>query len=77
MKLFKLCFVILVLAFFATAGVATAGTLDEVRSKGFIQAGANGDLFGFGNRMKKVYGRVLMWTRRVPLPPLYLVMQAR
>jgi len=53
MRLFKLCVVILVLAFFATAGVATAGTLDEVRSKGFVQAGVNGGVFGFSMPDKK------------------------
>jgi general L-amino acid transport system substrate-binding protein len=53
MKIFKLCVVVLALAFFATAGVATAGTLDEVRSKGFIQAGVNGGVFGFSMPDKK------------------------
>ena len=32
-----------------TAGIAAAGeTLDAVKAKGFIQAGVNGSLFGFG-----------------------------
>lgn len=31
-----------------SAGVAAAGTLDDVKAKGFIQTGVNGDLFGFG-----------------------------
>jgi len=53
MKVFKLCVVILVLAFFATTGVATAGTLDEVRAKGFIQVGVNGGVFGFSMPDKK------------------------
>jgi len=53
MKVFKLCVVILVLAFFATAGVTTAGTLDEVREKGFIQVGVNGGVFGFSMPDKK------------------------
>ena len=30
------------------AGTVWAGTLDDVRSKGFVQVGVNGDLFGFG-----------------------------
>jgi len=30
-----------------SASVATAGTLEDVKAKGFIQAGVNGDLFGF------------------------------
>lgn len=36
------------LAIVAMTGVAMAGTLQDVRAKGFIQAGVNGDLFGFG-----------------------------
>jgi general L-amino acid transport system substrate-binding protein len=47
MKVFKLCIVILVLAFFATAGVATAGTLAEVKARGVLVAGVNGGVFGF------------------------------
>jgi general L-amino acid transport system substrate-binding protein len=47
MKVTKLCFVILVLAFFATAGVATAGTLAEVKARGVLLAGVNGGVFGF------------------------------
>ncbi len=35
------------------AGMAVAGTLDDVRAKGFIQAGVNGDLFGFGRLDEK------------------------
>ena len=38
----------IVAAFCLTAGVVTAGTLDDVKAKGFVQAGVNGDLFGFG-----------------------------
>ena len=53
MKVFKLCVVILVLAFFFIIGVATAGTLDEVRAKGFIQVGVNGGVFGFSMPDKK------------------------
>jgi general L-amino acid transport system substrate-binding protein len=48
MKLIKLFLVAMVaLAVIASAGAAMAGTLDEVRSKGFIQAGVNGGVFGF------------------------------
>jgi len=36
-----------------TAGMAVAGTLADVRAKGFIQAGVNGDLFGFGKPDEK------------------------
>ncbi|MBW1889775.1 MAG: hypothetical protein JRI93_04510, partial [Deltaproteobacteria bacterium] len=46
MKLFKLCLVMV--AVVALAGTAMAGTLEDVRAKGYIQAGVNGDLFGFG-----------------------------
>jgi len=33
--------------------VATGGTLEAVKAKGFIQAGVNGDLFGFGKPDEK------------------------
>jgi len=36
-----------------TAGIATASTLDDVKAKGFIQVGVNGDLFGFGKPDEK------------------------
>ncbi len=36
-----------------TAGVAVAGTLDDVKGKGFVQAGVNGELFGFGKPDEK------------------------
>lgn len=36
-----------------SAGIATAGTLDDVKAKGFVQAGVNGDLFGFGKPDEK------------------------
>jgi len=47
MKLFKLCIVLTAVAVLATAGMAAAGTLDEVRAKGFVQVGVNGGVFGF------------------------------
>jgi general L-amino acid transport system substrate-binding protein len=53
MKLFKLCVVVLMVAGFLTTGTAMAGTLEDVRAKGFIQAGVNGDLFGFGKPDEK------------------------
>ena len=40
-------------AVIALAGSAFAGTLEDVRAKGFIQAGVNGDLFGFGKPDEK------------------------
>ncbi|NNF98344.1 MAG: amino acid ABC transporter substrate-binding protein [Desulfobacteraceae bacterium] len=45
MKSLKICIVIA--AVLAFAGVSLAGTLDDVRAKGFIQAGVNGGVFGF------------------------------
>ncbi len=53
MKLFKVCLVVVLTVVMATAGMAVAGTLDDVRSKGFIQAGVNGDVFGFGKPDEK------------------------
>ena len=51
MKLFKVCLVMLVVISFT--GVAMAGTLDEVRAKGFIQAGVNGGVYGFSQPDEK------------------------
>ncbi len=42
-----------VAAFCLTTGAAVAGTLDDVKAKGFIQAGVNGDLFGFAKPDEK------------------------
>ncbi len=47
MKLLKLS-VIVAVTLFAAVSISWAGTLDDVRAKGFIQAGVNGDVFGFG-----------------------------
>lgn len=47
MKRFKWCVVLVAVAVLATAGMAMAGTLDEVRAKGFVQVGVNGNVFGF------------------------------
>jgi len=46
MKFFKIGLVLF--AVIALAAAASAGTLEDVRAKGYIQAGVNGDLFGFG-----------------------------
>jgi general L-amino acid transport system substrate-binding protein len=51
MKGLKLC--LIMFAVIAMTGVAMAGTLQDVRAKGFIQAGVNGDLFGFGKADEK------------------------
>jgi general L-amino acid transport system substrate-binding protein len=42
-----------VFAVFALIGSASAGTLDDVKAKGFVQVGVNGDLFGFGKPDEK------------------------
>ncbi len=36
-----------------TAGVAVSGTLADVKTKGFVQTGVNGELFGFGKPDEK------------------------
>ena len=51
MKGLRICLVMLAIT--AMTGVAMAGTLQDVRAKGFIQAGVNGDLFGFGKADEK------------------------
>ncbi len=43
----------MVVAFCLSAGVTMAGTLADVKAKGFVQAGVNGDLFGFGKPDEK------------------------
>lgn len=48
MKMVKLCVIAVIAAIFTVSTVTMAGTLEDVRAKGFIQAGVNGDLFGFG-----------------------------
>ncbi len=52
MRCFKVCAAIMAVII-VMAGMAVAGTLDDVRAKGFIQAGVNGDLFGFGRLDEK------------------------
>lgn len=46
MKVTKLCTIALA-AVFALSTVALAGTLQDVRAKGFIQVGVNGGVYGF------------------------------
>lgn len=53
MRFCKLCVVVVLVMVMATAGMAVAGTLADVKAKGFIQAGVNGDLFGFGKPDEK------------------------
>jgi len=52
MKITKLC-VLALAAVFMLSTVALAGTLQDVRAKGFIQAGVNGGVFGFSMPDKK------------------------
>jgi general L-amino acid transport system substrate-binding protein len=47
MKMKKLCVFVVAIAMLAVAGIATAGTLDEVRARGYLTAGVNGGVFGF------------------------------
>lgn len=53
MKLSKLWLLVMAVVF-ALSGVAFAGpTLDNVKAKGFVQVGVNGELFGFGKPDEK------------------------
>ena len=49
----RFSFLLAMIAVFALIGSVSAGTLDDVKAKGFIQAGVNGDLFGFGKPDEK------------------------
>jgi len=53
MKLFKVCAVMVAAAVIATAGFAMAGTLEEVKGKGYISVGVNEGLFGFSKPDEK------------------------
>jgi general L-amino acid transport system substrate-binding protein len=48
MNKFKVIALLLVLFLFAAGGVALAATLDEVKARGVLIAGVNGQVFGFG-----------------------------
>jgi general L-amino acid transport system substrate-binding protein len=48
MNKFKVIALLLVLSLFAAGGVALAATLDEVKARGVLTAGVNGQVFGFG-----------------------------
>lgn len=48
MKLKKYWTWLLVAVMVLCAGIANAGTLDDVKAKGFVQVGVNGQLAGFG-----------------------------
>lgn len=47
MKRIKNCIIFMAAAILVSAGLATAGTLDEVKARGHIIAGVNGQVFGF------------------------------
>ncbi len=47
MNRLKLCAVVVTVILITSAGFAMAGTLDEVRAKGYIMVGVNGGVFGF------------------------------
>jgi general L-amino acid transport system substrate-binding protein len=49
----RIGFAVALIAFFAMIGSASAATLDDVKAKGFVQVGVNGDLFGFGKPDEK------------------------
>lgn len=53
MRVMKIGAVLTALFLLLTTGLAVAGTLDDVRAKGFVVAGVNGDLFGFGKPDEK------------------------
>jgi len=53
MKFKKYSVLVLVLALIIPAGFAAAGTLDEVRAKGYISVGVNEGLFGFSKPDEK------------------------
>lgn len=53
MKHVKLCVVAAVVVVFMVTGVALAGTLEDVRAKGFISVGVNEGLFGFAKPDEK------------------------
>jgi general L-amino acid transport system substrate-binding protein len=47
MKRFRLGLVAVLAVVLFTVGLASAGTLDEVKARGYIKAGVNGGVFGF------------------------------
>lgn len=53
MNLKKLCVIVLALSLIIPAGFAVAGTLDEVKAKGYISVGVNEGLVGFSKPDEK------------------------
>ncbi len=53
MRRVKVCALLVTMIFLAMSAVSVAGTLQDVRAKGYVTAGVNGDLFGFGKPDEK------------------------
>jgi general L-amino acid transport system substrate-binding protein len=53
MKRFKLISLVVAAVFLITAGLAVAGTLEDVKAKGYIAVGVNEGLFGFSKPDEK------------------------
>ena len=53
MKLARIIFIAALLSVFLFTGLATAGTLEDVKAKGFIAVGVNEGLFGFSKPDEK------------------------
>ena len=49
----KLCVLVMALALVVPAGFVAAGTLDDVKAKGYISVGVNEGLFGFSKPDEK------------------------
>jgi len=47
MKFYKVCVAVALAFLMVTTGMAFAGTLQDVKTKGFVQVGVNGGVFGF------------------------------
>jgi len=53
MKQFKIITLLIAVLLLATSGFAVAGTLEEVRARGYLLAGVNGGVFGFSQPDEK------------------------
>jgi general L-amino acid transport system substrate-binding protein len=53
MKRFKLISLVVAAVFLVTAGLAVAGTMEDVKAKGYISVGVNEGLFGFSKPDEK------------------------
>jgi general L-amino acid transport system substrate-binding protein len=47
MRTMKLCVLVMIIASVVMTGLAVAGTLDDVKARGYLIAGVNGGVFGF------------------------------